>query len=1030
MYLNLKRASLALLMSILCLVSFAQKTIRGTVKDATGEPMIGVSISVVGNATNGTVTDLNGNFTLIKVTPESVLKFSYVGYQTKTVKVGTQSTMTVVLEDNSKTLDELVVVGYGTMKRRDLTGSVSSIKSADLEKVASANAMQAMQAKVPGLDITQSSGEAGGKLNINLRGTRSLTAQNGPLILVDGFQYGSTLDINAEDIESMEVLKDASSTAIYGSKGANGVIIITTKRGKSGKTKVNFSAYNSFNSASSTPTSMYGDTEMQRMIDKANYVADKASGNWGTSNVTAQQLTAGYVLDDGTETYSIYQDKSYTDWGDLLIKNSSSQNYDLSVAGGSENTNFNISLGALYDNGLMKQDNLSRYNGKINIDHKINKMFKVGGSILFVYKDNDKANSGVFGQALKMTSITHAYLNTGEINTTPNPWYVAHSNPLLDMVDGRFQHNIESTRFFGNAYLEFTPIKGLMYRSVLNLDRSDTRDGLYQDYESTSRFQSPHTNYISSDKYNTTAITWDNTINYNTNFSGTKHELTAMLGHELMQSIYDRTYIFGAAGTTHYYESSFYDLTKITSPTFQNTYTKESMLSFFGRVNYSYDSKYLATFSLRADGASQLAEGHKWGYFPSAALGWRIIEEKFMESSKSWLDNLKLRLSWGVSGNSAVNAYQTLAALGGTPIYYNFGGSDVSGKTPSQMGNPNLKWEKTSSFDIGLDFGVLNNRINGSVDLFFSKTNDLLFYKTAPSSSVFTTVLSNIGKTKGSGIEVQLNTLLVNSTDFKWNINWSYSHIMDKITELTDGIDKFELTDGSHVVRMVNERANAYLDYESWGTWGVGEFTTYIANHKFHDANGNEVAANYPSGYGDPGTLKIVDRNDDGTLSSDDRKVYNIDPDHIFGMTNTFTYKNLSLSVQVMARLGGYIQYAMNNRLDYETANWGGGCTDYWTYTNQDAKFPSPGADKAMYTTYGSSLLYEKADFVKIKDITLTYNLPKSLISKIGIGNAKIYGSLKNFFTFSHIDNFDPEAGGGFSFPLAKQAVIGINLEF
>jgi TonB-linked SusC/RagA family outer membrane protein len=354
MHLNLKRASLALLMSMLCLVIFAQKTIRGTVKDATGEPMIGVSISVIGNATNGTVTDLNGNFTLINVTSESLLKFSYVGYQTKSVKVGTQSNITVVLEDNSKTLDELVVVGYGTMKRRDLTGSISSVKAADLEKVASANAMQAMQAKVPGLDITQSSGEAGGKLSINLRGTRSILAQNDPLILVDGFQYGSTLDINAEDIESMEILKDASSTAIYGSKGANGVIIITTKRGKSGKTKINFSAYNSFNRATSTPTSMYGDTEMQRMIDKANYVADKASGNWGTSNVTAQQLTAGYVLDDGTETYSIYQDKSYTDWGDLLIKNSSSQNYDLSVAGGSENTNFNISVGALYDNGLMK----------------------------------------------------------------------------------------------------------------------------------------------------------------------------------------------------------------------------------------------------------------------------------------------------------------------------------------------------------------------------------------------------------------------------------------------------------------------------------------------------------------------------------------------------------------------------------------------------------------------------------------------------------------------------------------------------
>lgn len=1027
MYLKLRKVSLTLLLSMLCMASFAQKTIQGTVKDNTGEPLIGVSI-VSGN-TGGTVTDLNGDFTLTNVNDGAILKFSYVGYKKQSVKVGNQTKFNIVMQSDDKTLDELVVVGYGVMKKRDLTGSISSIKSSDLEKVASANAMQAMQAKIPGLDITQSSGQAGGGLNMTLRGTRSILAQNGPLILVDGVQYGSTIDISPDNIESIEVLKDASSTAIYGSRGANGVIIITTKRGKVGKTKVNLNVYNSFNSPTNIPTSMYGDDEMNRLIDKANYIADKTSGKWGTSNATAQQVTAGYKLDDGTETYSIYQDKSYTNWGDLILKNSASQNYDLAVSGGNEKTNFNVSLGAMYDNGLMDQDKLSRYNGKVNIDHKINNMFKIGGSLLFSYKDNDKANSGVFSQAMKMTTITHAYLSDGSINTTPNPWYAAHSNPLLDMVDGRFQHNIETTRFFGNAYIEFTPFKGLMYRSLFNVDRSDTRDGLYQDYESTTRYQSPHTNYISSNKYNTTALTWDNTINYNTNFGGSKSSLTALVGHELLQSVYESTYIFGDAGTTHYYESSFHDLSKIASPTIRNKYIKKSMLSFFSRVNYSYDSKYLATLSLRADGASQLAEGHKWGYFPSAAVGWRITEEKFMAGTKSWLDNLKLRLSWGLSGNSAIDPYQTLSTLNSSSIYYNFAGNDVAGKIPSHMGNPDLKWEKTSSFDLGFDFGFLNNRINGSVDMYFSKTNDLLVYKSAPTSSVFPSVISNIGKTKGSGIELQLNTLVIDSKNFSWNINWSYSHMSDKITELTNGINKYETSD-NHGARIVGERVNTYIDYETYGTWGVGEFANYIANHKFYDSNGNEVAASYPSGYGDPGTLKIADRNNDGKLSSDDRKVYNADPENLFGMNNTFTYKNFSLSVQLMARLGGYIPYAMNNRLDYETANWGGGCTDYWTYTNQNAKFPSPGADKSIYTTYGSSLLYEKADFLKIKDITLSYSLPKTWISKIGLSNARIYGSLKNFFTFSHIDNFDPEAGGDFSFPLAKQAVIGINLEF
>ena len=370
MHLELRKVSLALLMSMLCLVSFAQRTIQGTIKDNTGEPLIGVSI-VSGN-NGGTVTDLNGDFTLNNVSDGAILKISYVGYKKQSIKVGNQTKFNIVMQSDDKTLDELVVVGYGVMKKRDLTGSISSIKSSDLEKVASANAMQAMQAKIPGLDITQSSGQAGGGLNMTLRGTRSLLAQNGPLILVDGVQYGSTIDISPDDIESMEVLKDASSTAIYGSRGANGVIIITTKRGKAGKTKVNLNVYNSFNSPTSTPTSMYGDTEIQRLIDKANYQADKASGKWGTSNVTAQQVTTGYKLDDGTKTYSIYQDKSYTDWGDLLLKNSASQNYDLAVSGGNDKTNFNVSLGALYDNGLMDQDKLSRYNGKMNIDHRIN----------------------------------------------------------------------------------------------------------------------------------------------------------------------------------------------------------------------------------------------------------------------------------------------------------------------------------------------------------------------------------------------------------------------------------------------------------------------------------------------------------------------------------------------------------------------------------------------------------------------------------------------------------------------------------
>src|SRR5574344_105585 len=1029
MCIKLKRGSLALLLSMLCMVTFAQKTIRGTVKDTSGEPMIGVSVSVIGNATNGAVTDMDGNFSISKVSPSSVLKVSYVGYLTQQVKVGNQSSISIVLKEDNKTLDELVVVGYGVMKKRDLTGAISSVKAADMEKVASSNAMQAMQAKIPGLDIEQSSGQAGSSFSFKLRGTRSLKAGNSPLVLVDGVEYGSTLDINASDIESMEVLKDASSTAIYGSKGANGVIIITTKSGKAGKTKVTFSAYNSFNSPTNTPTSMYGLQEVQRLIDKADYAANYATytstGTWGTQVSTPDNVLTG-SLSDGTTTLSIYQDGSYTNWGDLILKNSSSQNYEVGVSGGNDATTFDVSLGALYDNGLMKNDKLSRYNGKVNIAHKINNIFKLGGDLMFTYKNNNKRNSGVFSQALKMTSITHPYLTDGTINKTPNPWYPAHCSPLLDDVDGAYQHNIETTRFFGNAFVEITPIKGMVLKSLFNVDRSDTRDGLYADFESQSQFQTPAKNSITSNKYNTTAYTWDNTLNYTTNFNGSKHELGILLGHELKHSVYEGTNITGLAGTTHYYESAFDELSKITTPTVTNDYIKYSMISLFGRLNYKYDEKYLAQFTLRGDGASQLADGHKWGCFPSASIGWRAKEEKFLKNV-NWLDNLKLRLSWGLSGNASVSAYQTMATLSDVGISYFLGGTDITGKDIASMSNPNLTWEKTSSRDFGIDFAFLNNRISGSVDIYSNRTHDLIFYKTAPSSSVFTTVLSNVGKTKGSGIELALNARPIEIKDFTWDISLMYTHFTDKITELTEGVNSY--VNGVDA-KIVGERANVYYDYETNGCWGIGEYEQYLTDWKARHPN--ETAA-YPTDYGQPGTLKIVDRNDDGKISSaegvDDRKVYERDPKHLFGMNNTFTYKDISLSVQLYARIGGYISYGMNNQFNYESANWGGD-VDYWTPTNTGAKFPSPGATNSVNTSYASALMYEKANYFKIKDITLAYSLPKSIISKIGLTNAKIYGSLKNYFTFSSIKNYDPEAGGSISFPLQKQAVIGINLEF
>lgn len=1005
-------------------MSWAQtKTVSGVVRDAAGEPIIGASVVVSGTST-GTVTDLSGKY-VINVSPSAKnLEFSYVGMQKQIIAID-GAILNVTLQDESKDLEELVVIGYGTIKKRDLTGSVASVKTADIMKNTTSNAMQTMQARVPGLDIRQNDGQSGSGLSIVLRGNRSISASNSPLILVDGVEYGSTIDINNSDIESMEILKDAASTAIYGTKGANGVIIITTKRGKSGKSVVNFNSYVSSNMPTNIPQVMYGMKEVQFLIDKKNYQLDAVSKNWGTAATTIEQVLTGTPVGADFNEMDVYNAGNYTNWLDIILQNGITQNYEASVSGGSEKTNFSASLGAMFEEGLMKNDELDRYNAKLTIDHKVSDRVKFGTNMLFTFKNHDKRNSSVFGQSMKMTTITRPYNMDGSMLKTPNARYAAHSNPLLDEVDGAYANNIETTRFFGNSYVEIVPFKGLTFKSMFAFDRLNRRDGTYQDYESVSRYQSPSTSYISLAYDQSNKFTWDNTLNYNKSIG--KNEFTGLLGHSMTQTVNQSHSTEGDAGKEHYYTSLFYDVTKIGTQKSKSGFTQYSMMSFFGRLNYSYAGKYLLSASVRADGTSVLQPQNRWGYFPSVSGGWRINEEEFMENTKSWLSNLKLTGSWGISGNAAIDPYQTLSALSGYDLYYFMGGKDVVGRIPSQMGNINLKWETTNANNIGVDFGFLNNRFSGRVEYFNSHTYDLLFLRTAPASQVFTTVLSNVGETKGQGFEATLNALLVKSKDFNWDVTLNYSTNQDKITALTEGISKYQINNQEWLI--VGQPVKTFYDYETNGNWNVGEFdlfkTDWEARHPGETLN--YTANGAPSGYGSPGTLKIVDRNDDGKLNSDDLKVYDRSPKHIIGINTNLDYKDFSLSVQFYARLGGYINYDMNSQMNYETANWGD--LDYWTPTNTSARFPSPGAASGLYTPYQNALKYEKADFYKIKDITLSYNVPSKLLKNINISSLKVFGSLKNYFTFSAVENYDSERGGSISFPLAKQAVIGLNLQ-
>ena len=999
---------MALLLSVMCFAAYAQKTVTGTVKDATGEPMIGVSILVDGTAIGG-VTDFDGNFSIKDVPENGVLKISYVGYKDQKISVAGKSSLNITMEEDAMGLDEIVVVGYGTMKKKDLTGSVASVKTEDLAKVAGANVMEAMQAKVPGVDLQVSDGQAGAGISMQLRGNRSLLASDKPLIIVDGVEYGQTLDIPANDIESMDILKDAASTAIYGTKGANGVILITTKRGAAGKTKVSFSGYLSFKSPTSMTKPMYGDKEVQRLIDAQDYKNMIAAGDWSSAQRTTTPTDVlGQTLDDGTSTLDIYNDKSYTDWLDIVSRNSVSQNYEISVAGGDSKTNFNLSLSMMNDQGMLKDDAFKRYTGRANVDHQINKIVKVGASLSYTYKSNDRRNGGIFGQAQKMTTITHAYLSDGSINATPNPWYQAHCSPLQD-EDGNYIRNIETTRFLGSAYLQLTPIKGLTLKSQFSLDRDNARDGMYQDYQSQGRFQTPANTYIAYNPSIGTKYTWQNTANYNLSLLD-KHDFTFLLGHEMYQLVKEDLELNGTAGQEHYYNNSFYYVDNIESPYKHSDYTKQSMVSFFGRVNYAYLNRYLLQASLRADGSSVLADGHKWGYFPSVSAGWRVSDEAFMQPAQSWLSNLKVRLSWGLSGNAAIDPYQTLATV--SPIVPSSGSM-----APMTMANENLTWEKTSAIDLGIDFGFLDGRISGTIDYYRSNTYDLLYYKTAPASTVYTSLIDNVGKTRGHGLEIGLNAIPVRTKDFEWSLNASATFARDYVDELADGIEQF--VDGTSILK-IDEPVSAYYAYDIDGMWNVGEFDQYMAAHP-------DFEKPY-SDYGDPGTPKVVNTNGDNTIDDSDKIIYNRSPKAILGLSTSLSYQDFSLSIQTMARLGGYMSYQGYNLYLYDGANWGD--LDYWTPDNTGADIPSPGASSTSPTQYKSSVMIQKADYFKIKDITLSYNLPKSLISKVYINSARIYCSMKNYFTFSHFDNYDPERGGAVSFPMAKQVVVGLNVTF
>lgn len=965
------------------------KNVSGTVLDNSGQPVIGASVVVVGQSKLGTVTDIDGKFSIAIPATSKKIEVSYIGMVSQVIEAKAGTPMKIIMKDNLKDLDEVVVIGYGVVKKRDLTGSMTSIKSEDIVATPTTNALESLQGKVAGLDMTKSSGQTGSGLSFSIRGNRSLNASNTPLIIVDGIPYGTDIDINPNIIESMEILKDASSTAIYGSRGANGVILITTKKGTQGKTKVTYNGYYSTNSVAAYP-------ERMNLQEWANFKREayKADGQWASEADDAKIFGSAY------DAVKSNQD---VDWVDLLMKDGSQTSHSISISNGSEKTSFNLAFEYMKEQGLVKLDNLNRYNTTLGISHKVTKDFKLNFNMVYTFQ-NQNIRRDPLNRAIYESPYGDVYNEDGSINPLPfNDGQTV--SPIAEEAAGAYKNNKRTSHLVGNIGANWNIIKNLTLTSTFGLDRKDVRNGHFAD-------QYTHDgagDYSVADATNETEMnwSWENTLNYN--FKIDKHDFSVMAGNALYQNEAE-TY----TGSGHDIISPsmlFYNLGALqNSQKISSNYIKTTMASFFGRINYKFNEKYLLTLTFREDGSSVLASKHKWGFFPSAAFAWRMKEEKFLKDVE-WLYNLKLRLSYGISGNSAVSAYQTQGGLGKT--MYSFINNGVEGGAygyyPALTPNTALGWEKTATTNLGIDFGFLNNRISGSIDLYYQNTYDLLMQKKVPTSTGYSISWDNIGKTENKGVEIVLNTANIVNKDFKWNTDLTFTLNREKIKELADGSDR-DISNGWFVGHPIK----THYGLKKLGIWQLNE---------------TEEAAKYGE---KPGRIKIYDKNKDFKIDNDnDRVILGSEvPDFVMGMNNTFRYKDFDLRVFMYWRQGQTLHAEAAGYGSFRNQGDPGLKFNYWTEDNPTNDFPRPEKSFSSSDPRLESLGYVDGSYLKIKEITLGYSLPKTWISKINASKVRVYCSLKNFFTFSHFDNYDPERGGSLSYPMTKQAVFGLNVEF
>lgn len=1043
-----KQMIFAFFLMLIPVVSMAQSVaVRGTVKDATGETLLGVNVMEQGTS-NGTITDLDGKFE-IRVAANATLTFTYVGYKPLNVAVNNRQNIAVVLEPDTKLLDEVVVVGYGQMRRSDVTGSVVSVSSEAIQKTVSTSIDQVLQGRAAGVQVQQNSGMPGGSSSIRIRGINSLNASNEPIFVIDGVVIdGSTgsssenalASINPSDIVSMDILKDASATAIYGSRAANGVILITTKRGQKGDAKI---SYNGYTGWQEMPKKL-------RLLNLQEYAYHK----------NARTLAAIVQGDDNFVRPDLLG--VGTDWQDELFTQAPMTSHNLSMTGGNELTNFAIGAGYLSQDGIAIGSGFERLSLRSNVDAQLRKWLKTGVNFNFSNSTQKVtvADESLIKIALKQTPNVAVRNADGGYDGPDTREYVQNNPVGLAMIKENYN---EKTGIRANTYLEATVIEGLTYKTELSFDY-----GINNTYKfnPSYSFGAIESSVVESERAKSYSKfwSWRNIVNYNRTFDEL-HSINFMAGQEMQKSQWE--YLMGFRNG--FITNVAHDLNAGDANSAKNSGSSGggALMSYFGRMFYSFDDKYLLTATLRRDGSSNFAPGNRWGWFPSAALAWKISNESFLHNHDV-IDNLKLRLGWGRVGNQNIESYAytstmaTVASIWGTAL--------LSGNTA----NPDLKWETTSSSNIGVDFNLFRNRIEFIADFYYKKTDNLLlrlplpaYVGTAGQGST-SPPWANIGSLENKGVELTLNTVNIDKKGFSWRSNFVFSLNRNKVLSLDteSSILDREIQEGSERT-IVTRTAVGQPIGQYYGYKVIGRFEK-ATDFYYKDANGNVQPIALPQGMsiGETGVwigdYIFEDRNNDGVIDEEDRTyIGNPEPKFTYGIGNTFAYKNFDLTVSLTGSYGNRIinyqrrwlenprentnvlkaatEYAVLDRIDPAGPN------DYRNIhiVGGNPYMPRMAASSAASTSNFrySDKFVEDGSFLRIQNISFGYTLPRRLTSKAGIETLKFYTNLQNVFTFTKYSGYDPEVGSNNQdalmtgidnarYPSPRIYTFGLNLTF